>query len=214
MARFVLLLSAGLFLLSCNTEQSDHQPNSATPDPVAEVDPVDGIGWFSGSVDDAFAAAQTSGKPVYLYWGAEWCPPCHALRTKLFTQPEFIARLSATVPVYLDGDTERAQIWGEKLGTAGYPTVIVLDPDGNEITRILGTLPMEEYGEVVSLAIDASRPITEILAAVEADGAAAVPQSELNILGFYSYGQDRALNIDVARQRTLFGKLRKETKMD
>ena len=34
--------------------------------------------------------------------------------------------MSGFVPVYLDGDSEAAQIWGERLKAAGYPTILVL----------------------------------------------------------------------------------------
>ena len=47
---------------------------------------------------------------------------------------EFIERSSLFVPVYLDGDTELAQAQGERFGVLGYPTMIVLAPDGTEIT--------------------------------------------------------------------------------
>ncbi len=52
--------------------------------------------------------------------------------------PAFIALTSKFVPVYLDGDEEGAQAWGERFGVRGYPTLIVLDPQRNEITRVAG----------------------------------------------------------------------------
>ncbi|HXU54481.1 MAG TPA: hypothetical protein VN744_03550, partial [Casimicrobiaceae bacterium] len=37
--------------------------------------PGDGIAWQKGDVDAAFASAMAQNKPVFLYWGAVWCPP-------------------------------------------------------------------------------------------------------------------------------------------
>ena len=202
-----LLLALSILAFACAKEAEAPAADVAT---TAEK-PADEIAWFQGSVEEAFALAKQERRPVFLYWGAVWCPPCHALRAKLFTQPEFRARLSSTVAVYLDGDTERAQIWGEKLGTLGYPTVIIFDADGREITRIPGTLPVDQYADVVANALDASRPVTEVLAAVEAGGPAAVPPAELNLLAFYSFDQDQALELGIAKRRELFDRLWRET---
>jgi thiol-disulfide isomerase/thioredoxin len=200
-----MLLLALATTPACRYESQTGSPKPASAAQAAEID------WFDGTVEEAFEIAKKERRPVFLYWGAVWCPPCHALRTKLFTQPEFVARLAAAIPVYLDGDTERAQIWGEKLGTYGYPTVIVLDPDGREITRIQGTLPPAEYGEAVTRAIEGSRPVTDIVASLEEGGPGAVSPAELSTVAFYSFEQDQTLKLDIARRRAMFERLRRET---
>ena len=69
---------------------------------------------------------------MLLYWGAEWCPFCHTLKSKVFSRPDFIAKSHLFLPVYLDGDDDGAQKWGEQFGIQGYPTMIVLDPTGTK----------------------------------------------------------------------------------
>jgi protein disulfide-isomerase len=88
---------------------------------VAPLVAVDEIAWRKGDVLAAFAEAADNGKPILLYWGAEWCPPCHRLRAGLFKEPDFIARTRDFVAVYLDGDTEGAQRWGDHFAIQGYP---------------------------------------------------------------------------------------------
>src|SRR5688572_33174778 len=69
------------------------------------------------------------------------------MKANLFKDPAFIAETENFVPVYLDGDTAGAQQWGERFGISGYPTVIVLQPDGTEITRIASaTMASEQIG--------------------------------------------------------------------
>ena len=80
-----------------------------------------GIDWFDGDVDAAFAAAKAADKPLFLYWGAEWCPPCAQIKATIFNQREFQERSRLFVPVYLDGDTPSAQKHGETLRRRGLP---------------------------------------------------------------------------------------------
>lgn len=177
------------------------------------VDHGDGIPWFGGTVEEAFALAKAERKPLFLYWGAVWCPPCHVLRTRLFPRPEFRARLANAVPVYLDGDTERAQIWGEKLQTAGYPTVLVFDPDGREVMRINALISIDQYMKTLAAAFDATRPLPEVVRQVDAAGVGSLTPGERNLLAFYSWYQDQT-GLDLAGRRALFDRLWRETPAD
>jgi protein disulfide-isomerase len=87
-------------------------------DTAGEVAHAGAIAWREGDVDDALAEAKELGKPVILYWGAVWCPPCNQMKATLFKDASFIAETEKFVPVYLDGDTEGAQQWGERFGSA------------------------------------------------------------------------------------------------
>ena len=72
-----------------------------------------GIAWTRATseadVDAAFAQARADHKPLFLYWGAKWCPPCNQVQATLFNRADFIARSRAFVPVYIDGDSPGAQ---------------------------------------------------------------------------------------------------------
>ncbi len=124
-----LVLGAAMMAAGC------HKQAEQASAPAAAVQQ---IAWREGDVDDAFAEAKESNKPVLLYWGAKWCPPCNLMKQTLFKDPAFIAQTRNFIPVHLDGDTKGAQLWGEKLGISGYPTVIILRSDRSEITRLSG----------------------------------------------------------------------------
>ena len=87
-------------------------------DSPTEVAHASAIAWREGDVDDALAEAKEQGKPVILYWGAVWCPPCNQMKATLFKDPGFIAETENFVPVYLDGDTAGAQPGASGSGSA------------------------------------------------------------------------------------------------
>ena len=205
-APFLLLtLLVVVGLLACS-------PN-ASEEAVSEQSQAENeaIAWFEGDLEEAFELAKAEGKPVFLYWGAEWCPPCHYLKDKLFTRPEFIERMMDFVPVYLDGDTERAQIWGEELDVKGYPTVIVFSAQGQEVMRMPSTLPVDQYQEVLDSAMGSTRPVKAVLEDVMATGPDSADASDLAILAFHSWSQDSSVGLEASERMDIFRRLYDET---
>ena len=149
-----LTLALALSATSC------HRPAEAP----AKTD-IQPIAWREGDVDDALAEARETGKPVMLYWGAKWCPPCNRLKSTVFKDPAFIAQTRRFVPVHLDGDTAGAQHWGERFGIRGYPTVIILRADGSEIARLSGAA--SGLADTLRVAAGRSTPIDQLFTKAE-----------------------------------------------
>ena len=125
------------------------------------------IAWREGDVEDAFAEAKEMNKPVLLYWGAKWCPPCNLMKQTLFKDPTFIAETRNFIPVHLDGDAKDAQLWGQKFGIRGYPTVIVLLPDRTEVTRLDGGSTASALTDVLKVAAKRTVSTEELLKRTE-----------------------------------------------
>src|SRR6185437_3488751 len=129
------------------------------------------IDWREGDVSDALAEARESDKPALLYWGGVWCPRCNQMKSSLFKDPACIAETRNFVPVYLDGDHKGAQQWGERFGISGYPTVIILRPDGTEITRVSSSTMAGQLPALLKTAAGRTTSTDDLLAKAQADPA-------------------------------------------
>ena len=147
MRNLVLLAAVAACITACSKA-----PEAVATPPVAKAASAAapahaGIAWVKpdgASLDAVFTQARADNKPVFLYWGAVWCPPCNQIKATVFNRQDFIDRSSFFVPVYLDGDTPGAQKLGARFKVRGYPTMILFKPDGTELTRLPGEVEVIE----------------------------------------------------------------------
>src|SRR5688572_31494438 len=164
------LIISLLALAACARGDASPAPKPAAAQAAPQTDlaavhaDAPGIAWFKGDVDAAFKSAQASNRPVLLYWGAQWCPPCKQLKSAVFNRPDFIEKSRLFVPVYLDGDLPDAQKWGDVFRVTGYPTVVVLKADRTEITRISGNMDLSLYAGVLDDALGDVKPVKDVVA--------------------------------------------------
>ena len=105
-------------------------------------------GWY-----DDFTVAQNKAKELkrpilLLLTGSDWCPFCQKLKKEALDTKEFKAYAQrnlilvyADVPRYAELPRElvkQNRKLAQKFGVRGYPTTIILSPDGSEIGRIGG----------------------------------------------------------------------------
>ena len=201
------VLAAALALAACGRETPPVAATAATTAPTADHAGTAshlpaGIDWYAGDVDAAFAAAKAADKPLFLYWGAEWCPPCAQVKSTIFNRREFQDRSRLFLPVYLDGDTPSAQKQGERFGVVGYPTMILFRADGTEITRLPGGVDVERYAKILDVALADARPAGAGLAAATAGRA--VSNGDWQLLAYYDWGTDFGRALPAAdRAKTL-----------
>ena len=188
------LLAVAVASDGCKRRSAKPAPQAQTASASLAAAPAHGaeagIDWFKGDVDAAFAEAQRSNRPVFLYWGASWCPPCHELKATVFSRPDFIEKSRLFVTVYLDGDNPGAQKWGEVFRVQGYPTVLILRPDRTELERISGGMDLSLYGEALDLALGDVHPAEELLATL-GTSSAALSRDDCRRLAYNAWFLDR-----------------------
>jgi thiol:disulfide interchange protein len=99
--------------------------------------------------DVAEAKAQAEGKPLMLYFtGSQWCPPCKATDREIFSQQPFIDYADGNlVLMKLDFTRFGKPVASEQAGqhirlmrkyqVEGFPTLVLLSPDGELIEKTL-----------------------------------------------------------------------------
>jgi thioredoxin-related protein len=154
--------------------------------------PSTNVAWLvaaaDADVERAFTQARAQKKPVLLYWGATWCPPCNQLKATLFNRQEFAAQSKHFVAVFVDGDRPAAQKIGARFKVSGYPTMVLFMPDGSEITRLPGEADAPQVLSLLEAGLSGGRPIAAVLA--DARAGKAIGANEWRMLSFHSWEVD------------------------
>jgi thiol-disulfide isomerase/thioredoxin len=195
----LLALSAALALSLA--EPAAHAATVAAP----------GVSWQAAAadadIDRYFVQAKAEKKPVLLYWGAKWCPPCNQLKATLFNRADFIEQSKAFVAVGIDGDAPGAQKLGTRFKVRGYPTLILFNPNGSEITRLPGEADAAQVMKVLQLGLSSGRPVKAVLA--DAKAGRKLGANEWRLLGFYGWETDEQQLLPVAERASTLAQLAK-----
>jgi len=197
------LLAGLLILVVAGCSRAPEAPRATAPEAAKVVSAAAGlplgsgtphadtaVAWYKGDVDAAFSVAKAANKPVFMYWGAVWCPPCNQVKATVFNRHDFIERSQYFVPVYVDGDKPGAQKTGARFKVSAYPTMILFRPDGSEIVRLPGEVDADQYMRVLAMGMNGARPVQETLrSAIGGSGHALTPE-DWRMLAYYSWDTD------------------------
>jgi len=121
-----LIASAALFLVSTYT--------------FSQID------FKSGTVAEILAMAKQQKKPVMVDVMTDWCVWCVELDNLVYARPEIYEYANANQINYkIDAEKGEGVEFAKKYKIDGYPAVLFLDGDGNEIDRIGGYFPAAQF---------------------------------------------------------------------
>ena len=99
----------------------------------------EGIVFFKGSFQEALAKAKAENKPVFVDVYATWCGPCKQLKKKTFKDEKVGDYYNKNfINVAIDGESKEGEMVARKYGVQGYPTLLIVDFDGNLKTKQVG----------------------------------------------------------------------------
>src|SRR4051812_25174693 len=101
------------------------------------------VRWNS-DVAGARSMAQTQGRPLLLYFTADWCEPCQRMKHGAFADAEVDCAVRARyVPVKIDIDRNR-QI-AREFAIEAMPTFKVVSPQGEVVKQVTGGMDAKEF---------------------------------------------------------------------
>lgn len=91
------------------------------------------------SLDDALRKAAEQDRLVLVDVYARWCGPCHQLDRESFVHADVVAETDAHfVALKIDGEQGDGPEVMRRYHVVGFPTLLVLRPDGTELDRVFG----------------------------------------------------------------------------
>lgn len=117
-----------------------------------KLEALEGSLEFTPFHDKAFLAARKSGRPVVLYFGAEWCAPCKELEARTFRAPAVLEAAAGIRFFHVDMTTPSGylELVKKSFRVEGAPTLVVFGADGKESGRHFGYIPAADFSRMLA----------------------------------------------------------------
>jgi len=119
-------------------------------------------GFFT-SFEPSLKLAKSLKQNVFVEFGARWCPACLRLESEVFNSPEFRELTQNYVKVKVDVDEFQNVPVLEKYDVRVYPTLSILNPEGEEIIRFHDYQPISTLTKI----FDEARKHPDSIASLE-----------------------------------------------
>ena len=112
---------------------------SEAPIQIAGLSPR--IAWQS--YEKALQRAEEASKPVVLVFETAWCGYCQKMNRTTFKDAAVVERLNTLPAAKINAEKEVAL--ASRFGVAGYPTLVLLSPEGRVLARRSGYLSASDF---------------------------------------------------------------------
>jgi thiol-disulfide isomerase/thioredoxin len=110
-----------------------------TPGSALKVKPESQSLFILNDPATALNKARSEKKILLIDFFGIWCPPCNMLDETVFSTKEFAKMKKDYVFLKMDADAASSFELKSKYNVKGYPTVVLANPQGEEISRIIGS---------------------------------------------------------------------------
>lgn len=132
------------------------QPQVAEKDTI--IDEGKGVNFIKGSdvrLADVLAQAKRENKRVLVDFWATWCHACMKMNNTTFRDTRIGNLMNYTFVNYavdVDNDPDGKSLV-EKFNIKAFPTYLILNPDGTEYNRVVGSNPVEPFAKALTDAL-------------------------------------------------------------
>ncbi len=108
------------------------------------------IDFKKGSVADILAMAKAEKKLVMVDVMTDWCKWCIELDNKVYAKKDISDFANANQINYkIDAEKGEGIDFAKKYKIQGFPSILFLDGDGNEVDRVYGYVPAKDFMEMM-----------------------------------------------------------------
>ncbi|MEQ8208558.1 MAG: thioredoxin family protein [Lacipirellulaceae bacterium] len=155
MRRFLLLLALivstssnlGCQEASLNADQAEQVAQQVQAQTVTKG----GIDFVVG-LEDGLKVAESTGRPILMFFTAEWCTFCHQMEDDAFRNAAVQALASRFTCITIDADAEPKVC--RKFGVSGFPTIQLFSPDGQPLQRLKGRQSAQQLQQGMNAALE------------------------------------------------------------
>ncbi len=121
------------------------------------------ISFNTGSYAEVLKKAKSEKKIIMADFYTDWCIWCRQLDMKVYTDPT-IAAYANSHQVNWKTDAEKGEgiDLAKKFKITGYPTLVFIDGDGNEVDRFVGYVPAAEFFPVMKGITDGTMTVKHL----------------------------------------------------
>jgi thiol:disulfide interchange protein len=148
----VAFLLVGLALIAgCDSGTSANRSDESNASAVALKTISRGKIDFIQGYSDGYQRAQEEGKPMLVFFTAQWCNFCHQMEAEAFADSQVVQLASQFVCILVDADQEPAVC--QEFRVRGYPTIQFLSARGVPLNRMTGKRPAQQVAAQMQAAL-------------------------------------------------------------
>ena len=105
-----------------------------------------GINFMNGPLSEAITRAEKNHQPVMIDFITDWCRWCDTLDARTYSDPRVADLINHNVvPVKIDAEKGEGIAIAGKYGVHAYPTILLIQPGGEEIDRLVGYVQADPF---------------------------------------------------------------------